>query len=470
MRYPFVSVIVLNFNGVVFLKNCLSSLEQLNYPRDAYEVILVDNASTDQSVAYVREQFPWVKIVQNSSNLGYAAGNNIGIRESKGDYIALLNNDTKVEPDWLMELVKICEQDPSVGACTSKILLFDDRLRIRMKTAPFRPSDYGNSLDARELGVLVEKALTRGNDGERTVEFSEGFYGEERLGEKICRWSMDEAALSIPVAPNERRLVLQLTFSSPRPPGAALGPVSLYVEERQFAELSIETGSTVYEIPLEWDILQYTRPLIQNAGSLILPDGSGRDRGAIVKDARQHFEEDRGQYDRIEEVFAACGAGALYRRTMLEDVGLLDEYFFMYYEDTDLAWRARLKGWKIMYTPYAVMRHIHCGTSIEWSPPFIFHAYRNRLAMVMKNAPTAVVVREWTHALVSWFLLGFRTVMGRTFLGAESTHATSHVRLRASALRSLLLALPALYKKRQAIQRTKRVALREVIRWMQPPH
>lgn len=466
---PFVSVIVLNFNGVTFLKDCLSSLEHLNYPRDAYEVILVDNASSDQSVHYVRKQFPWVKIVQNSSNLGYAAGNNVGIRESKGDYIALLNNDTKVEPDWLMELVKICEQDPSVGACTSKILLFDDRLRIHLKTHSFKPSDYGNPLDARELGVLVEEAVVRGADGEQAVEFSEGFYEKEKLGEKICRWSMGEAVFTILVAPNERKLILQLTLSNPRPRGAALAPVLLYVGERQCAELTIETGSTVHEITLEQDLLQDARPLIQNAGSLILPDGSGRDRGAIVRNAQQHFEEDRGQYDRIEEVFAACGAGALYRRKMLEDVGLLDEYFFMYYEDTDLAWRARLKGWTIMYTPYAVMRHVHCGTSIEWSPSFVFHAYRNRLAMLMKNAPILLVVREWTHALVSWLLLGLRIVMGRALRGAESVHATSHFRLRASALRSLLLALPALYKKRQEIQRTGQVALREVTRWMQPP-
>lgn len=467
--YPFVSVIVLNFNGMSFLKDCLSALECLSYPRDAYEVILVDNASSDQSVRYVREQFPWVQIVQNSSNLGYAAGNNVGIRASKGDYIALLNNDTKVEPDWLMELVKICEHDPSAGACTSKILLFDDRLRIHLTTHPFRPSDSGSSHDARELGVLVEGAIVRGADGERTVECSEGFYEEEKLGEKICRWSMREAVFTIPVAPNERRLILRLTFSNPRPRGVALSSVLLCVGTKQVAELTTEAGSTAYELPLERDILQDARPLIQNTGSVLLSDGSGRDRGAVVRNAQQHFEEDRGQYDRIEEVFAACGAGALYRRKMLEDVGLLDEYFFMYYEDTDLAWRARLKGWKIMYTPYAVLRHIHCGTSIEWSPSFFFHAYRNRLAMVMKNAPIPLVFREWTHALVSWCWLGLRIVMSRAVRRTESAHPTSHFRLKASALRSLLLALPALYKKRRAIQRTRRVALREVTRWMQPP-
>lgn len=468
-RYSFVSVIVLNFNGMAFLKDCLSSLQHLHYPRDACEVILVDNGSTDQSVQYVRERFPWVKITQNRSNLGYAAGNNVGVRESRGDYIALLNNDTKVEPDWLIELVKICEKDETVGACTSKILLFDNRLRIRLKTHPFRPSDYGISLDARELGVLVEEAVVRGDDGERTVECAEGFYAEEQIGEKICRWSMGEAAFTLPVVPNERRLILQLTFSNPRPRGVALTPVSLSVGERQFAELKAEVGSTVYELPLEWDILQLARPLIQNAGSLILPDGSGRDRGAIVRNAQQLFEDDHGQYDRLEEVFAACGAGALYRRKMLEDVGLLDEYFFMYYEDTDLAWRARLKGWKIMYTPHAVMRHVHCGTSVEWSPPFIFHAYRNRLAMLMKNAPAPLVLREWTKAFASLLSLGVRIVISRTFQGADPAHAISHFRLMASALRSLLLALPALYKKRQAIQRTKRAVHREVIQWMQPP-
>lgn len=465
-EYPFVSVIVLNFNGLVFLEPCLSSLEQLNYPAGMFEVILVDNASTDRSVPFVRDRFPWVKIVQNESNLGFAAGNNVGIRESNGDYIALLNNDTRVDKNWLTELVKACEEDPAVGACTSKILLLEDRLQIRLKTDPFRPTDCGIPHDPRELGVLIEEASVCEVEDGRKVEFTEGFYREDRFGEKICRWSMGEAVLSVPVKPEDRRLILQLRLSNPRPRGVQTAPVRLSIGELQLAEFKTEYGSRVYRLPLEWDVLQQARPVIQNAGSLILSDGSGRDRGAIVRNAQQFFEQDHGQYDRVEEVFAACGAGALYRRTMLEDVGLLDEYFFMYYEDTDLAWRARLKGWKIMYAPRAVMRHVHCGTSIEWSPSFIFHSYRNRLATLLKNAPSLVVFREWTKSLASLLMLGLQAGIRRIFM-IDNSYLTLNFRLRARALRSLVLSLPELYRKRQGIQQTRRVHHDEVIRWMQ---
>ncbi len=467
-EYPPVSIITLNFNGLVFLEPCLSSLEQLNYPHGMFEVILVDNASTDQSVDFVRKQFSWVKIIQNESNLGFAAGNNVGIRESKGDYIALLNNDTKVEKDWLIELVKVCLEDPAVGACTSKILLFNDRLRVRMKTIPFRPLDLGVSQDPRELGVLIEEVTVRRPGGVRKVEFIEGFFPEDRIGETIVRWSRGEGVLSIPIEPGDRRLILELRVSNPRPWNVPRAAVSLWVGDRQLAELNVEYTPRLFQISLERDVLQYARPVIQNAGSMILRDGSSRDRGALVRDGQEVFEEDSGQYNRVEEVFAACGAGALYRRTMLEDVGLLDEYFFMYYEDTDLAWRARLKGWKIMYTPHAVMRHVHCGTSIEWSPSFMFHAYRNRLAMVLKNAPMPLALVEWAKGFASLLMLGFRIVIGRTLRRVVPAHLPSNFTPRARGLRSLVLALPELFRKRKWIQKTKRVLHDEVIRWMQP--
>ena len=126
---------------------------------------------------------------------------------------------------------------------------------------------------------------------------------------------------------------------------------------------------------------------IQNAGSLLLSDGSGADRG--------FREPDRGQYDKPEEVFGACGASVLYRREMLEDVGSFDETFFMYYEDTDLNWRMRLRGWKVMYEPSAVVDHVHAGSSREWSPFFIFCVDRNRLFMLLKNASARTAVRSY---------------------------------------------------------------------------
>lgn len=125
---PKVSVIIPNWNGKKFLKTCLDSLETQTF-RD-FKAILVDNGSSDGSVEFLRENYPEVEIIALDKNYGFAKGNNIGIEETLKDkdvkYIALLNNDTKVEPDWLKELVKVAELDGQIGSCQPKVLSLDD--------------------------------------------------------------------------------------------------------------------------------------------------------------------------------------------------------------------------------------------------------------------------------------------------------------------------------------------------------
>lgn len=125
---PAVSVVIVNWNGKHHLPECLASVRAQTF-RD-FEVILVDNGSTDGSAAWVREAFPEVSLVALPDNQGFCGGNNVGIRAARGEYIALLNNDTEVEPEWLGELVRHIRQDPSIAACDSKILYFDQRDRI----------------------------------------------------------------------------------------------------------------------------------------------------------------------------------------------------------------------------------------------------------------------------------------------------------------------------------------------------
>lgn len=110
---PFVSVIVLNYNGKRFLDDCFRSLERVDYPN--FEVVMVDNKSTDGSVKYVREHYGSVHVIEAPGNNGFAAGNNIGIKETKGKYVFLLNNDTICTPDFLANLVKVAESDPTIG-------------------------------------------------------------------------------------------------------------------------------------------------------------------------------------------------------------------------------------------------------------------------------------------------------------------------------------------------------------------
>lgn len=124
-----VSVIVLNYNGRKrlgkILHNCLESVLKTDYPN--FEVLFVDNASTDDSINYVKEKFGQdkkLRIIQNERNFGFAEGNNAGIRNAKGRYIALLNSDTRVDPNWLKELVRAI-QPSDVGAVQSKLLQMD---------------------------------------------------------------------------------------------------------------------------------------------------------------------------------------------------------------------------------------------------------------------------------------------------------------------------------------------------------
>jgi GT2 family glycosyltransferase len=125
--FPFVSIIVVNYNGKHHLKDNLASLGELNYPKDNFEVILVDNGSKDGSVEYVRNSFPWVKVLRLDKNYGFCKPNNEGAKIAKGTYLVFLNNDTVVDKNWLQELVKGIQGESNVLCCASKILYYDRR-------------------------------------------------------------------------------------------------------------------------------------------------------------------------------------------------------------------------------------------------------------------------------------------------------------------------------------------------------
>ena len=103
---PLVSIIVLNYNGKKWLKACFDSVRKLNYPRNKYEVIMGDNASADDSVAFVKKNYPWIKIIRFDKNYGFCKSNNDCAKQAKGEYLAFLNNDTYVDKNWLIEMVK----------------------------------------------------------------------------------------------------------------------------------------------------------------------------------------------------------------------------------------------------------------------------------------------------------------------------------------------------------------------------
>ena len=122
---PLVSIVILNWNNQNLLQRCLISVLCTNYSN--YEVIVVDNGSTDGSPAMVRREFPTVTLIENERNLGWSEGNNRGIRQSKGNYIILLNEDTEVDPNWLIELIKVAKSDERIGILGCKIYYIQSR-------------------------------------------------------------------------------------------------------------------------------------------------------------------------------------------------------------------------------------------------------------------------------------------------------------------------------------------------------
>lgn len=118
-----ISIIIVNWNGKDFLANCLNSLDKISYPN--YEIIIVDNNSSDDSVEFIKSNYSDVLIIRNDKNIGFAKANNIGFQKSSGDYILFLNNDTKVRKDFLDKLVTAIESNPGIGGVQSKILSLD---------------------------------------------------------------------------------------------------------------------------------------------------------------------------------------------------------------------------------------------------------------------------------------------------------------------------------------------------------
>ncbi len=268
--FPFCSVIVLNYNGKHCIGITFNSLIKLNYPTNRYEIIVVDNGSTDDSVSTVEkiqnlnpklQANPKIQILKLKQNIGFAGGNNEGIRKAKGKYVVLLNNDCTVDRNWLKELVAVAEKDEKIFAVNPKVYL-----------------------------------------------------GETNK--------------------------------------------------------------------------------IQNAGIRVFANGYSQDRGAEPKNNVQDYEDDKGQYDKKVPVDAVCAVASLYRKKTLEKIGLLDDSFFLYYEDVELSLRAKKAGYKLIYAPKAIARHLHSASSVELSPFFIYHAEKGRLLLLILQFPLKVFFAE----------------------------------------------------------------------------
>lgn len=128
---PKVFIVILNWNQKDKTLACLRSLKKISYPR--YEIILVDNGSTDDSVTAIKKEFPEIMIIENGRNLGVAGGRNVGInyvQKKSSDYVLLLDNDTIVDKDFITEMVKVGEEDKRIGILTGKIYFYSEPNKI----------------------------------------------------------------------------------------------------------------------------------------------------------------------------------------------------------------------------------------------------------------------------------------------------------------------------------------------------
>ena len=435
------TVVVVNWNGERWLGPCLTALAAQRAPF-AFDVWVVDNASTDGSLALLERDHPTVRVLRNDRNLGFAGGNDTALREVTTPYAVLLNNDATPEPDWLERLLAPFDAPGAerLAAVTSKVVFAPRYLPLRVDAPGFVPG----GADLRELGVRVAQVRVDGEDVTARVLWERLAYGPEGTGAGRSWWLRPSGELLLPLPDRDGPHAVEVRWAAERDKEVRLswegGSATLLVGPAMATASFSLDGATV--------------DVVNNAGSIVLTNGYGADRG--------YQEVDRGQYDAPEEVFALCGCAVALRTAAGRSVGWFDDDFFLYYEDTDLAWRLRAAGWAIRYEPTAVVRHVHSATSVEWSPTFVFHTDRNRLLMLVKNATPALALREVGRYPLTTGSIALRTV--RTAARARVRPAVRPTLLRLRVLGSFLRLLPAMLGKRMTARRA--VPRRELQRWL----
>ncbi|HME07793.1 MAG TPA: glycosyltransferase [Bryobacteraceae bacterium] len=186
---------------------------------------------------------------------------------------------------------------------------------------------------------------------------------------------------------------------------------------------------------------------LDSAGMLVGPDGSSKQRG--------HLQPPSG-YNRLEEILMPSGCAALYRREMLEEIGLFDEEFFLYCEDTDLGLRARWAAWECVYVPDARIEHRYSHSAGRASPLKAYYVERNRLFVVVKNFPLSVLWLTPFYSLARYFWHGWYALRGQGAAAAYRESGNSGIGLLkyvAVAHLGLVKQWPQLWRKRKAIRR-----------------
>ena len=318
---PKVSVIIVTHDGKEYIDACVRSVFESRYGE--IEVIVVDNGSQDGTISLLKERYGTrdeFKLVALDRNYGPAYARNRGVEQARGKYLAFLDNDTKPDPDWLLEPARMMEEDSTIGACQCKLLLIDEPERI----------DYvGDYLS--QFGFLAQRAAYRALD--------------------------------------------------------------------------------------------------------------------------------RGQFDESVEIFSAKSAGMLMRKESFDKAGGFDPDYFIYVEETDLAWRVWLAGYRVVFAPNSKVFH-KFGTSGEIlgreRQNFLVRCYgsRNYLATLFKNLGFLNLLKILPVHFFLWVSTAFLLILGGDFRSGGAIF---------KGLAGFVLRLGDLYKKRRRIQRERVVSDRELL-------
>lgn len=444
MTQPRVGVVIVNYHGGDRTIACVRAVLESTWPRDLLRVVVVDNGDERGFATQLRAAAPEVELVRTPSNLGFAGGANTGIRAlSDCDVVALVNNDATPEPGWLGPLVD-ATTTPRVGAATPKVVLDRTFLSVDI-TVEDRKVARG---DPRPLGVQLSGVRVDGQDVLEDCYLRSGFWGWETdlvtVGGRFA-WTADVASLLVPA--EHAPALLELRLSN------GLGDVAV--------ELSTGAGATTVlaEVHPAWHAVPAglaPRRVVNNAGTVLLPGGRTADRGFL--------ELDDGRFDAPQEVFGFSAAAVVLSRPFLDDVGTLDDRFFLYYEDADLSWRGRLRGWTYAYVPQVEVRHEHSATVGRASALAEHLAARNRLLMLTRCAPRDLLVAALRRHLADLLAALGRDVLLRP-LRAKRPAPEPAVR-QARVLVGYLRLLPTALLARRSIRRRSQVADEEILAWV----
>jgi GT2 family glycosyltransferase len=207
---------------------------------------------------------------------------------------------------------------------------------------------------------------------------------------------------------------------------------------------------------LLWDAGAADHAVLNNTGVRLVRGGYGADRGL--------GEPDGPAFDTAIEVFGFSGGAAVLRGAAVAAVGGIEASFFLYYEDTDLAWRLRLAGWQIWYEPQAIVRHRHAASTDARSDLFAFHTERNRILMLLRCAPLGFALAEIVRFMLTTASLQLRRALRHSVLDSRVFALSLRMRVVAAVLRQL----PGSIRARSQIRARSSIGRRVVLnRWIE---